>query len=330
MAPFPYGTLGGFDTEELFIMIYLLVDRYLHDRQKHCGPLRQSKNGVTPKLTDAEVITIDLVRELRGEENHARWYFELTTTWKSWFPDLNDRTRLCRRIHDLAPVMEAFRRKLIEYLGLDEDCERFLDSKPIKLAQLGRAFQNQNKRFRPKWLKDKHAGLKVVVEPGMADIGRCATKSETYFGMKLHMMLAPSGVPTTWELTAASIDDRAPVMELLASDPLVQKGGCVRIWSDNGYQCEETERQVKETGNRLHPFPKKAKCGLWPRQLRRIIRGMRQSIETKFSEGVRFLNLQEPKAASTRGLMARMTAKMTALTLYAIASVLPALAQNTI
>jgi len=327
MDAYPYGTLNGLDTEELFIMIYLLVERYLTDREKHCGPLRGNTNGATPRFTDAEVLTVSIVGELKQPPSERAWYHELNTTWKALFPELLERSRLLRRKIALGPVLESFRRKLLEYLGLDEQPERFIDSKPVILAHYGRARRNLNKRFRTFWLRDKHSGILYQVEPGMACIGFCATKNEHYFGMKLHMMISFAGIPLGWGLTAANIDDREMVCPLLDIDPRVQRGGNIRIWSDNGYESQEYEIVVRELGHELHAFPKKAKANKWPRALRRWVRKHRQKLETKFSEGKRFVNLETPRAASERGLLAQMATKITALTLYMLAPILPQVAE---
>lgn len=329
MDSHPYGSLGGHDTEELFILIYLLVSRYLECRERQCGPLRRSRNGVLPKFTDAEVITEVLVCELEQPVSHRAWYHKLRGTWHGLFPNLLSRSRLLRRELALAPVIEDFRRKLIEYLYLDEDCERFTDSAPIHLAHAGRAMRNLNKRFRPEWLKDKHGGTKVEVEPGFADIGRCATKMETYFGMKLFVLITMGSIPTSWCLTRASVSDKCDaVLELMQADPYAQRGGCIRVWSDNGFEKQELNHAAEQMGHRLFAFPKRRDKDRWPKELRARIRSLRQAVESVFSDGVRFLNLEHPHVATLRGLMTRMTAKITAMTLYQLKPLLHDLAEG--
>ncbi len=50
-----------------------------------------------------------------------------------------------------------------------------------------------------------------------------------------------------------------------------------------------------------------------------MIRSKRQKIETKFSEGKRFLGLEHPRAASLEGLLSEIGVKITALTFFALA-----------
>ena len=318
MDPHPYGTLDGHDTEELFILVFLLIDAYITYRTRHRGPYRQSNNCAQPPFTDAEVLTIALVGELKGRRSERSWFHEVRTDWAQLFLQLISRSRYLRRKMALAPLLEQFRRCLVEFLGLDIDPERFIDSKPVILAHYRRARFNDNRRFRPRWLKDKASEQKIEVEPGMADIGRCATKQENYFGMKLHLMMTLGRVPTSWCLTPASVDDRKPVMELIEADSLVQRGGGLRVWGDSGYVSEPLAQEARQQGHEFFAFPKGKKREEWPRDIRKMLAGLRQGVETDFSEGKRFLNLEQPGAATTAGLMARMAAKMTALTLYLV------------
>lgn len=329
MDSYPYGTLGGHDTEEVFILVFLLVSRYLESRVKALGPLRRSHNGILPAFTDAEVLTVMVVAELQQPPSHRSWYHRLRMEWRALFPKLPDRTRLLRREHALAPVLEDFRRALIVYLRLDEDCERFCDSAPVSLAHTGRAMRNLNKRFRPGWIKDKQGGVKVEVEPGLADIGRCATKMESFFGMKLFAMITMGNIPTSWCLTRGSISDKdTALLDLLEGDPYAQRGGSLRVWTDNGFEYQLLCEEAAQLGHRLFAFPKNRDKRRWPPELRRRIRSLRQRVETTFSKGVRFLNLEHPKVASLPGLMARMAAKFTAMTLYELRPLLPDLAEG--
>lgn len=319
MDPAPYGTLKGRTTQELFALVSHFLSRYFHDRAKHCGPLRRNKNGAVPKMSDVEVLTVVLVGELKQLPSERAWYFELSTEYRHLCPNLLSRSRLVKRRIALSSLLEAFRRKLLEYFGLDASPHRFVDSKPVILAHFSRASRNQNKRFRPRWLRDKHADLSVEVVPGFGHIGKCATKSETYFGMKLHMVCTFGAIPTCWCLTAANVDDRAPICELLECEPRTHRGEGVELWCDNGYWEEDLERRVVQLGHRVRSFPKKRDFGLWPRDLRKMIRSKRQKIETKFSEGKRFLGLERPRAASLKGLMSEIGLKITALTFFALA-----------
>lgn len=328
MDSYPYGTLGGHSTEQLFFILKAILERYLTDLEKHSGPLRKNKNGAKPKMTDAEVLAYVLVGELKQFTSERAWHHEFSTTFAHLVPCFLSRSRLVVRRIQLAPLLENFRRKLLEYLGLDSGEHRFIDSKPVILAHYGRARTNKNKRFRPRWLRDKHSNLSVEVEPGFADIGICPTKGENYFGMKLHMMTTFGAIPTSWGLTAATISDCRMVIDLIHADPKRQRGESLCVWADNGYEYQALSLEVQELGHELYAFPKKAKAHRWPRDLRRMIRGHRQKIETKFSEGKRFLGLERPRASSAAGLLAEIGVKIMGLTLYMIAPYLPALAEG--
>lgn len=323
MDPHPYGTLNGRSTEEIFILIYVLVDRYLSDLIKQRGPLRRNNNGARPKLSDAEVITIILVGQLKQMPSERAWYHEVQTTWRYLFPTLNERSRFVRRRLALGGLINRFRAKLIEWLGLDMEPDRLIDSTSVKLAHYKRAKYNLNKRFRPKFLRSKSEGLKVEVAPGMADIGYNAVKEENYFGMKLHVLITRAKVPVAWYLTAATVDDRRVVEHLIDADPKAIRGQPIIIWADSGYVSKELALQVSMRGHRLHAMPKTKRKEKWPEDLLKRVYRIRQTVEQGYSDLKRFVGLDNRfRPASLRGLMSDIAAKLTAMTLVQLAPVL--------
>lgn len=326
MDPHPYGTLGGLSWEEVFITVYCLVDRFLVDREKHFGPLRKSLNLLHPKFTDAEVITICIVAELKAVDSWRAWYHELATTWSTFFPDLPSRTRLYQRQFDLGGVVENFRHNLLCYLGFDLDPDRIVDSAPIPLCRYIRARMNINKRFRPKLLRDYHGGVVIEVDPGFADIGYCASMKENFFGVKLHLFTTIGGLPTSWCISRASASDRPAVPQLIEQDPAALRGVPLRIWGDNGYCGPNLSEDVTAQGHQIHALPRvSSKKKTWPRELLKTVKRIRKRVETKFSEGVRFMNFARIRPATFNGLMMRVSSKITAMTLQALAPILPLL-----
>lgn len=256
MDSYPYGTLGGRSTEELFHLLSSMTSIFMKNRENVFGPLRTSKS-TQMKMTDAEVMTYTLLMELKQMNSERTWHHEVSTTFARFFPNLLSRSRLIRRRIALAPVMEEFRRSLLIFFGLLSESQRFVDSKPVILCHYERARKNQNKRFRPKMLRDKQRGLEVEVEPGFAHIGYCAAKKELYFGMKLHMLCTFSGLPTVWMLTAGNIDDRRALPELIEASEEHKGRMFMELFTDNGYESEDCRKDVQSLGHNLLALPKK-------------------------------------------------------------------------
>lgn len=317
MDSYPYGSLNGLSTEEIFIAVYLLVDRFLRDWIRLNGPLRSSPNGLEGKLSDAEVITIQIVGELQQMPSERAWYHEVETTWKSLFPNLISRNRYVERRVALGPVVDTFRRHLQQWVGVDSGPDRLVDSTPMKFAHIQRAKNNLNRRFRPaSWLRDPgRKQLRVQADPGWADIGRCANKGELYFGMKLHLLVTPSRFPTAWMITPATTDDRKPVDALIAADPKARRHESICVWGDGGYRSKSLADRVTAEGHHIESMPQENEPR-WPWSVWKTAQRLRQSVETGFSQLKSFVRLEHPRAHSLGGLMSEIAAKLTTLTLY--------------
>lgn len=74
----------------------------------------------------------------------------------------------------------------------------------------------------------------------ISSYGYCASKKETYFGLKLHALITTSGFITNFFLTSANVDDRAAVYELIEEKQLT------KIIADKGYFDETLKEQLKK------------------------------------------------------------------------------------
>ena len=68
--------------EDFIIHIYLIVEDFLQG----CGQIR--RGGRAPKLSDSEVITMEIVGEYLGLGYEKRIYDYFKTHWLTWFPAL--------------------------------------------------------------------------------------------------------------------------------------------------------------------------------------------------------------------------------------------------
>ena len=81
--------------EDFIISVYCLVDDELKNLIKK-RPLRA--RGFAPKLSDAEVITMDIVGEFMGKDTDKGIWQYFRTHWQLWFPELGSRSNLCEAI----------------------------------------------------------------------------------------------------------------------------------------------------------------------------------------------------------------------------------------
>ncbi len=87
---------------------------------------------------------------------------------------------------------------------------------------------------------------------GWAGYGSCASHSRFFWGLRLHLVATPSGLPVTFALANPKADERDVAIDLLESDPelLAGRTGQVLI-ADKGYRSAEFERRLADYGIEL-------------------------------------------------------------------------------
>jgi hypothetical protein len=79
---------------ELFVHVYVLVDDALAGGTV-CLPARP---GPAPACSDAEVLTLALVRHLLGRPSERAWWAEVRRDWQPYFPHLPAQSEFNRRV----------------------------------------------------------------------------------------------------------------------------------------------------------------------------------------------------------------------------------------
>ena len=87
---------------------------------------------------------------------------------------------------------------------------------------------------------------------GWAGYGYCASHSRWFWGLRLHLVCTPAGLPITWALAAPKVDERQVLTAVLEDDPdLVTDRPGLLIIADKGYVSAELDRWLAERGVRL-------------------------------------------------------------------------------
>ncbi len=182
------------DRQDFIIAVYLLVcDHYRAVKARI--PVR--RGGFAPALTDEEVITIELCGE----------YFKLATDedifdyfhahYAAWFPQLHDRTLFVRQAANLWQVTALLQQRLTMVSGQAADPVQTIDTLPLPVCTLTRA--PRDRCFKPD-----------------ADYGYCAAKDLHYYGFKLGLRVARSGMIIHYPLLPARPHDVQLTDELVA------------------------------------------------------------------------------------------------------------------
>ena len=76
-------------------------------------PSRLRQRGFPPKLSDAEVLTLEIVGEFLGFDSDQQIWKYFRSHWKSWFPALGSRSTLSRQAANLWYIKQLLHQKLV-------------------------------------------------------------------------------------------------------------------------------------------------------------------------------------------------------------------------
>ena len=82
---------------------------------------------------------------------------------------------------------------------------------------------------------------------GWATYGYSASHSRYFWGLRLHIIATPSGLPVAFALTAANHDERRVCADMIAVDPDLARPGQVLI-ADKGYRSARFETELASAG----------------------------------------------------------------------------------
>ncbi len=193
--------------EEFIIEVYCVVDEFL---AKELAGQRLRRCGESPQLTDAEVLTMEIVGEYWGHNSDKGIWRYFKEHWQAWFPTLGCRTSFTRQCANLLQMKNRLRERIAAHLCPAAEIQLF-DGFPIPTCHIKRCWsQNPFK--------------------GVGSISYCAAKDERYFGFKGHLLIHPNGLITGFALATANIDERDILPEVVAGKKglLIADKGLIR------------------------------------------------------------------------------------------------------
>lgn len=242
------------DLDSLIIAVFCLVD----DALARAVPGRLRQRGPRPVLTDAEVLTVELVGEYLGLDRDAELFAYFRRHYGHFFPALGrvHRTTFVRQAANLWRVKEALWQQLLPETGYDPSWA-LADSFPLAVCRFGRA--PHCRRFR-----------------GQAGYGQDHAAKATIYGFRLHARVCWPGVVTRLSVAPAGVSDLAVLEELTDQTA----GVCL---ADRAYWAPELSEWLRGQGvEMLVPFKKRASDPA-PERSWSMTR-IRYRIETVFSQ----------------------------------------------
>jgi hypothetical protein len=247
--------------------------------------------GIAPKLSDAELLTLAVLQALLGYTSEARFIRYAHTHLITLFPYIPDRPGYNKRLRAAATMMRHVTAMLARSCPSYTDDIWLVDSTPV---ECGRSRETA-----------KRSDL-----AGWATYGYCASHSRYFWGLRLHLITTPSGLPVAFALAAANHDERQVAADMIAIDPHLARPGQILI-ADKGYRSVRFETELADAGITLiRPVIKGEK----PRPLQRFLRPFRQIIESVNQTLKAQLDLERHGGRKPQGVAARVLQRLLALT----------------
>lgn len=278
------------DLDTLATALYVRIDDTLKDRPE-LAPWRPPI-GIAPKLSDAELLTLTVLQVLLGFEHEAHWVRHVRKHLRHLFPYVPGQAGYNKRLRRSADQLRALIRILATDTDLWADGLWLIDSTPVECG-----------RSRPTAKRSQLSGW--------AGYGYCASHSRYFWGLRLHLIATPAGLPIAFALANPKIDEREVAIDLLDSDPgLAGRAGQV-LMADKGYASTEFEAQLAERGIEL---VRPARRDEPPRRGARQLKPLRQIIESINATLKTQLSLERHGGHSPQGVLVRILQRLLALT----------------
>ena len=199
------------DLNTLLTALYVRIDDSLAGRVRA---------GRRPRLTDAELLTLAVAQVLLGVRSEARWLRLVPAALPGAFPYLPGQSGYNKRLRGALPLLKRLIRMLAADTDLWADPVWLVDSTPVECA-----------RSRPTVARSDLAGI--------AGYSYCPSHSRWFWGLRLHLVCTPAGLPITWALADPKLDERHVLMSVLDHDAdlLVHRPGL--LLADKGYVSAE-------------------------------------------------------------------------------------------
>jgi hypothetical protein len=276
------------DLDTLATALYVTIDDALA-ADPAMSPLRPAV-GIAPKLSDAELLTLAVLQALLGYTSEARWLRYARSHLWSLFPYLPQRPAYNKRLRAAVAMMTAIIRLLASSCDAWWDDLWLVDSTPV---ECGRSVETA-----------KRSDL-----AGWAGYGYCASHSRWFWGLRLHIVATPAGLPVSFALASPKADEREVAEGLLHTGPPIAPGHV--LMADKGYRAKEFDTFATRSGITV---VRPAMSNEPPRPGQRFLKPFRQIIESVNQTLKAQLDLERHGGRTVNGVVARVWQRMLALT----------------
>jgi hypothetical protein len=281
------------------IKIYIAVcQMYCSITAKDCQRL---SNNFCPKFSDEECVTTYLWGIANQKFDVTACYEFIKSYWLEWFPKLPAYQNYNRRICNLSGIFEQMASMLITESGIDStQIDYILDSMPVIVAK-----------------ETRSNTAKTAGE--ICDKGYCSSKSEYYYGVKLHALVQKQ-YHTLPNLFAAWVTP-ASQYDLSAARQNLDFIRDMNLFADKAYASKRWAAQLACKNVSVVTPAKiiKGQSTLKPGEkfINSVISSFRQPIESFFAWLQSKTNIQSAsKVRSANGLLSFIFARISSIFLF--------------
>ncbi len=265
------------DLSTFIVAVFCLVDDRLEGR-------RIRRRGPAPRLSDAEVLTIEIVGEFLGIDTDKGIHLFFRRHYAEWFPALGEvhRTTFTRQAANLWKLKEDLWQEFLA-LAPHDPAFALVDSMPLPACLFARAYRC--KRFR-----------------GEAAFGKDTLLKQTFYGFRVHARVCWPGLITRLSVAPANAHE-------LSVLPEIAEGTSGLIVGDRNYHSPKTREELAGLGvELLAPYSSKKRDPA-PNESALLSR-LRYRIDTVFSQLVERYSVKRVWARDLWHLTSRLLRKV--------------------
>jgi Transposase DDE domain len=275
--------------DTLATALYAVTDDLLKESPQ-LAPWRPAV-GMSPQLSDAELVTLAVMQALLGFTSEARWIRYTHAHLRHLFPYLPQQSGYNKRLRAARGLIRHCTRVLAASTSLWADDVWVVDSTPVECAR-------------------SRDTVKRSELAGWAEYGYCASHSRWFWGLRLHLVTTLHGLPVGYALAGAKADERQVLLGILGHDDLPGRPGQVII-GDKNYYGRDFEDDIAGTGLVLL---RPARKGEPEPAGRRYFKPLRQVIESVNDTLKGQLDLERHGGRTPAGVTVRILQRILALT----------------
>jgi hypothetical protein len=248
--------------------------------------------GISPQLSDAELVTLAVLQALLGFTSEARWVRHARAHLRHLFPYLPQQPGYNKRLRAARGLIRHCARVLAASTSLWTDDVWVVDSTPVECAR-------------------SRETVKRSELAGWAQYGYCASHSRWFWGLRLHLLCTLHGLPVGFALSGAKADERQVLLDILGDGGLLAGRAGQVIIGDKGYYGRDFEAALATGGLTLLRPARKGE----PEPVgRRYFKPLRQVIESVNDTLKGQLDLEQHGGRTVDGVTVRILQRILALT----------------